>query len=775
MKSVKSGQETERRRKRLAVVVGAAVAATLLTVARGYWRNSRHEVKLLLPRTLPAHAEQQLSGYSFTRSMGGRRIFTVHAAKTVAFDQGGATDLEDVWVELFGAQGTRHDILGTHQCKYNAQTGALAADGKVEIVLNADSVSSAGFHGRPAVFIETSHVSFQPQGSLVVSQEPVEFRAGPATGHARGLRYGIQGGWLELGSDVAVDILTPGRPRPEPPAHLTASRLRYEKSKGEVTLAGPVEVTQGTRHLSAGEGQILLDAGNRVAGATLSRGVEASDKSGGDDSQISAPSIHAEFGVDHRLRVLRAQGGVRGDVRRQGRDTHLTSETLEVDFSGVSPKAQKGNASGSVRIASEPLTPRGSQVWAGGEGATVTTDRDELTADRVDFSFQPGGRFLSEARTGGRGKLVLQPNSPRQGERDVTANPLVMTFDSRGQLTKLDGLSQSQIVFLPPATAAKGAPADETTSDRFEAAFDPQSQSLKSLDELGNFQFREGDWRASADRAHYDPGVGTVELRGRPIIWDSQNRSVADRILLHIEDGMAEGWGRVEATHQGSSGSLFAPTADDPTHVVADRMTAERTGGAVHYRGHVRAWHGENVLESSELDFSKSQRRVTSAARVVTSHLAPGPLAPGLEGKVSGGSQVRPVVIRADRLEYFDDGRKGSYRGNVAMESQGATLTADALDVYFSAAAIEGESQIERAVAGGHVVVVRETRRGTGDHAEYWAKEDKIELTGGPPALYDAGKDFTTGRRLTFYMANDTVLVDGDAATPTYSKHRIPQ
>jgi len=109
--------------------VAAAVAATLLVVAWGYWRGSRHEVKLLPPRNLPAHAEQQLSGYSFTRSMGGRRIFTVHAAKSVAFDQGGATVLEDVWVELFGAQDTRHDILGTHQCKYNPQTGALTADG----------------------------------------------------------------------------------------------------------------------------------------------------------------------------------------------------------------------------------------------------------------------------------------------------------------------------------------------------------------------------------------------------------------------------------------------------------------------------------------------------------------------------------------------------------------------------------------------------------------------------------------------------------------------
>jgi len=414
----------------------------------------------------------------------------------------------------------------------------------------------------------------------------------------------------------------------------------------------------------------------------------------------------------------------------------------------------------------------------GGEGAAITSDRDELTADRVDFSFQPGGRFLSEARTGGRGKLVLWPTSPRQGERDVTANPLVMTFDSRGQLTRLDGLSRSQIVFLPPATAAKGAAADETTSDRFEAAFDPQSQSLKSLDELGNFQFREGDRRASAARARYDPGADSVELHGRPILWDSQSRIRADRILLDFEDGAAEGRGHVEATHQGASGSLpgaRGATGDDPTHVVADRMRAERTGGAVHYQGDVRAWHGPNVLESSELDYSKSARRITSAVRVVTSHLAPGSLAPGSEGKVSGGSQIHPVVIRADRLEYFDDGRKASYRGNVAMESQGATLTADALDVYFSAAAIGGESQIERAVADGHVVVVRETRRGTGDHAEYWAKEDKIELTGGPPALYDAGKDFTTGRRLTFYLSNDTVLVDGDAATPTYSKHRIPQ
>lgn len=810
VKSLESSQKTERRRKRLVAAAGAAVGVVLLVVAWSYWRTAGATRRVArspqAAKTLPAHAEQQLSGYSFTRSMGGRRLFTVHAAKTIAFEPaaaGGATVLQDIWVEFFGSEGDRRDVLRTAECKYNPRTGELAAEGKVDMVLNADSVSADSRspkgirQGHPPVFIETSNVSFEQPGSLLVSEEPVEFRVGGARGHARGLRYDMKEGWLELASNVTADFPFARQASDRQTgstAHLTARRLRYDKSKGDVKLWGPVAMTQGKQGFTAAEGEIRLDARHRVAAATLSGGVEGRGVLKAGEYQISAPTVEAEFGPDHRLQLLHGEGGVQGQIRGPERTTSMTSQTLEVKFSGNPPAAVEGNASGSVRMTSttsENQNTSGGRLVSGrtasgpSAGQVIHAGRDELTADRLNFSFQPGGRLLKEARTEGPGSLVFYPVSPKQGEREVNSTPLVMTFDSRGQLAGLEGLSHCQMVFHPPARAADrptNAPDDVTTSDRFKAVFDPATKSLKYLDEFGNVRFHEGERQASADRAHYDPATDAVELLGKPLLWDPGTRISADRIFLDFDDGTFEGQGHVQATELGGTRQPANSDPDaDPTHVVAERVTAERNGGSMQYTGHVRAWHGASVLESSELDISKAEREISSPKRVVTSHLAE--VLQPRDPKTKGGSpaclecggEATPAVISADRMEYFDQERRATYRGNVVMESQGTTVTADALEVYFAPAAKGKESEIERAVGSGHVLIVRATRRGTGDRAEYWAQEGKIELTGGPPALWEAGDDYVTGRRLTFFLADDTVFVDGDARSPTYSKHRIPK
>ena len=134
-----------------------------------------------------------------------------------------------------------------------------------------------------------------------------------------------------------------------------------------------------------------------------------------------------------------------------------------------------------------------------------------------------------------------------------------------------------------------------------------------------------------------------------------------------------------------------------------------------------------------------------------------------------------PVTIRAEGLEYFDEGRKASYRGNVQLETENTSLRSDRLDVFFSAKGSPGASEVERAVAEGHVTVVQPTRRVTGERAEYFAAPGKILVTGGPPALYDAEKGFTTGQRLTFFIHDDRIFLDGGEESPTLSRHRIPQ
>jgi lipopolysaccharide export system protein LptA len=107
------------------------------------------------------------------------------------------------------------------------------------------------------------------------------------------------------------------------------------------------------------------------------------------------------------------------------------------------------------------------------------------------------------------------------------------------------------------------------------------------------------------------------------------------------------------------------------------------------------------------------------------------------------------------------------------MEQGDATLEADRLDAHFSKATPGQPSKLERAVASGSVIVVEPGRRATGDRAEYFAYDGKIELTGGPPTLYDAQNGFTTGRILTFFTRSDTLQVDGGQGFRALSKHHL--
>jgi lipopolysaccharide transport protein LptA len=245
--------------------------------------------------------------------------------------------------------------------------------------------------------------------------------------------------------------------------------------------------------------------------------------------------------------------------------------------------------------------------------------------------------------------------------------------------------------------------------------------------------------------------------------------------VLDLRTDTAEGVGKVQSTHLGTAGRGEGDRGAEPTNVLADRVVAERRSQFLHYEGNVRAWHGSDVVESSALDVYRTERRVSSGLQVRSSHLQPASLVPGATPGSGSRPEARPVVICADRLEYFDAGRRASYRGNVRLQAEMTTLEADGLDVYFSSAASVEQAELERAVAEGHVRVVQPSRRATGNHAEYFAREGKILLSGGPPTLYDAEKGFVTGQRLTFHIHDDTLRADGGDESPTVSKHRIAQ
>jgi len=84
--------------------------------------------------------------------------------------------------------------------------------------------------------------------------------------------------------------------------------------------------------------------------------------------------------------------------------------------------------------------------------------------------------------------------------------------------------------------------------------------------------------------------------------------------------------------------------------------------------------------------------------------------------------------------------------------------------------------QISRAVGtGGGVTVEEGDRRATAERGEYTAASGKFVMSGGKPTLYDGSAGTTTGTQLTFFLADDTIIVDSESGSRTLTKHRVQQ
>ncbi|MGH9452693.1 MAG: LptA/OstA family protein, partial [Terriglobia bacterium] len=707
--------------------------------------------------------------------------------RTLAYKGGSQTVLQDVHVDIFGREGSRHDSISAGQCVTEA-SGALSCAGQAQIELR----SSAGLkpamnlHQRQPLFLDTSDISYAPKQDVVRTDQPVSFRFGPARGTATGLEYATRDNWMKLSRNVAIHVPTGRSDRTHQggssgpaglPLGLSASSLFYRKETGEIKLQGPVKVTQGHRTLTAAQGTLDLDSANRVRLALLQGGIQATEVHSDSTLQGSAQNLQGDFDPSSGdLYNLIATGnaqmkGVKGSA---GNSRSLAADRIQINFEGPKNIAKDGTATGNVQLSL--VTPAGA---AGAKGAKSTETQlsggqNTLTASELDFTFRDG-KALQSAHTPGPGKLVLLPGTPGVGKREITAGRLAMSFDSLGRLTTLRGFDSSHITFFPaPGEKAQTAP-QQSFSDQLQANLNPATEEVETLRQWGNFRYLDGDRHATAKQADYQSSNQTLTLTGDPLLVDPDTRIRAARFLIYMDTDTAIAQGKVQSTHfdsgkAGAKDRTPAETEADAINVLADKARAERQSQTVHYEGHVRAWSRSDVVESSALDVQKKERRISTGAGVVTSLLQPGTMMPANGPPKHQATDTQPVTIRADRLLYFDEGREARYVGNVEMETGGAVLHAAQMNVYFSPPSPSGESQVQRVLATGQVVVTEPGRRATGSQAEYFADKGKVVMTGGPPIVYDEAQGFTTGRRLTFFIDGASLVVDGGKKAQTLSK-----
>jgi lipopolysaccharide transport protein LptA len=777
-------QRHVRGRRWIRLLAGTGLVVTAGVVLWAYWLGkTTRQAPLPKPPELPKDVNQQLSGVTFNRFDNGRQLFEIHAARTLAYKQGGATLLKDVYVEFFGRTGKRYDILQTPEGEYNQTTGNLSTPGDVELVLNASPSQLEELAAKPdqpinqtpadadaarqPVYIRTSKVTSTDHGTQLESDTPVRFRLGDVSGSARGLIYGSDKSEITLKQDVQA-VLHPAKGAKEgAPIDVSASRLHYAGPAEGVQLWGPVKIHQGDRTVTARQGSISLNEHNRITEVLLQGNAHALDSTPAGQLKLQSDVMRGHLDpVTSRLSTLVAAGHVRGGSTRGGALSHVEAHQVVLNFDPSTHVPANGVAMGEVHLTinqarSTQADPAASQT-PGGKIA-----KEDLATEKLLFSFRPKGKNLKEAETARPGTLVLYPENPKAGNRTVTAAKFLMAFDSANHLESLRGTGGTKVVFAPPPNSHNQTPGVSTAREMV-ATFDPATEVVQSVEQSGDFHFSNGSLEAKADQARDLAREQKLVLTGHPEVWDPSTRARADQIVLLLASDTAEGIGNVHSIHTDPQDRSAVPT-----NVVANRMIADRRSQVVHYEGQVRAWRGTDVVESPTLDVYRNERRVSTNSRVVTSHLQP--RAAKTDEEKGGATGPTPIRIQADRLDYFDEGRKARYTGNVEFDTEDTRIKSDLLDVYFSSGNKPADSEVESADAEGHVKIVQPMRYANGENAVYDAQTGKVVMTGGPPTVYDTEKGSITGQRLTFYIHDDRLLVDGNANTPATSRHRVAQ
>jgi lipopolysaccharide assembly outer membrane protein LptD (OstA) len=341
------------------------------------------------------------------------------------------------------------------------------------------------------------------------------------------------------------------------------------------------------------------------------------------------------------------------------------------------------------------------------------------------------------------------------------------------------------------------------------AKFSPDGE-WQQLDETGDVHFQQADRQASADRANIVRSTELIFLDGSPVLTDSMSRTTATNVAINQKSGEIRASGGVLSTYFPSAQNSAMSLGSGPGHISAATLTGSTTSGHVTYVGHARLWQGDSVLEANQVEIWRDEKKLQATGNVVANFpqaappaQPPASPAPAASTKAISTTPSGPTLwqIRAPLLTYWGDTGKAHLETGVTADSQQGSMQSRTLDVFLTPAAApappkpsstaarpgqppptvgtasagspsEGR-QLDHALALGGVTVRQGDRRGTADQAEYTASDGKFVLSGGQPTIVDASSDTTTGHSLTFFVANDTILIDSQEGSRTLTKHRV--
>jgi LPS export ABC transporter protein LptC len=787
----------------------AAVALLLACLTAGVYLKrgwQRIVEQRAAPPPPPVNVIKSSSGLTFSKMDGPRKIFTVEASKSTDFKDRGASLLENVHVTIFGKAGDRHDTIRTKSCQYGKESGGVTCDGDVQIDLEsaADAARSAKDPANPPqiVHVETRGVTFDQGSGAAKTQQPVTFTFPNGSGDAVGAEYNSQAGTLRLLQKVRLKLkpLPKNNAEKNPPKEgaieevlVTGTSLDFGRDARLLQIYGPAQADSSTDRLTAGQFTLEMDSAFRarrllaIPGA-IGKAPELTSQRGDDAMLIDADKMTALIAPEGWVTRVDGAGSVHGTRKGKEQDDEFHADAGALDLWPRVNKAKEMNLDGGVFIKT--------RMAKAGETRMLHTG-----ALRMEFSEggngEAGKPTSAETLTAGTMEwtdAATQPDAAPTRSK-LQADKLQLAFGEEGKPKQLDATGNVQ------TERALAGHALQTATAKTGVAQLLPTGGWSQMDLQGDVKLKEADRNAQADHATFTHVGQTALLTGHAVARDATTETHAPRIFFTGASGDMRAEGGVRSTDFSPNGNAVQ-LAQLPANITSDNMQGNSKTGRALYTGHARLWQGDSVLEAESIELLRDTKVLNAAGRV--RGVFPQTPAPEQPATVTLASGSQPPAakktvlwhVSSATLTYSDITSIAHLEKNVVIQSPDQKIRAPIMDLYFTrgtntaasgatsgakgsttstngTSAVPGPQQISRAIGTGGVIVDQAGRRAVADRGEYTASDGKFVMTGGDPTLYDSTEGTTKGRQLTFYLADDTIIVDSENGSRMLTKHRV--
>jgi len=277
-------------------------------------------------------------------------------------------------------------------------------------------------------------------------------------------------------------------------------------------------------------------------------------------------------------------------------------------------------------------------------------------------------------------------------------------------------------------------------------------KKAKMIDQEENSEERrliEGDALIIKDKTDVlrVKGKGPYEAR----VASSESEVFAEEISIFLDNNNLEvktGVKVVLNSKKGGKKRIGLFSKEQPVLINAREMRYFDEEKRFLFNGDIKAWQEKRILLAEEIVLYEDTGKILSTGGVKSI----------FPHKPKDEEKEERVEISSDKMTYHPEQNLIFYEKRSSLKVKDIDLRAQSVSVYLS----EEEGDMEKIIARGNVVIVQNLGEGRGEEAIYDPDKESVVLLGNP-VLIDKDRGITRGDKLTFYLADDRILVENKA------------